>query len=79
MNCPSDRQSLHKKKVCLVCNFLYSGFRIKRFSTAFAYFQHLIFEIVDFIAPLSLILEGWFTIHFDSNYVEKKRGVKLFP
>ena len=30
MNCPSDRQCLYKIKVCLVCNFLYSGFRTKR-------------------------------------------------
>ena len=50
-----------------------SGFRTKRFSTVFAQFQHLVFEIVGFIAPLSLILEGWVTIHFNSNYVEKKK------
>ena len=49
MNCPSDRQCLYKKKICLVCNFLYSGFQTKRFS-AFAHFQHLFFEIVGFIA-----------------------------
>ena len=38
----------------------------------------LVLEIVGFIAPLSLILEGWFTIHFNGNYVAKKIGVKLF-
>ena len=75
MNCLSDRQCLHKKKVCLVCNFLYSGFWTKRFSTAFAHFQHLVVEIDGFIAPLSLILEGCFTIHFKK---EKKEGWNFF-
>ena len=57
----------------MVCNYLYSGFRTTRFSTTFAYFQHLVLKIVGFIAPLSLILEGWFTIHFNGSYVEKKK------
>ena len=58
--------------------FQVSGLRTKRFSTAFGHFQHLVFEIVGFIAPLSLILEGWFTIHFNGNYVEKKKRGEFF-
>ena len=67
---PQTDSDCIEKKICLVCNFLYSGFRTKRFLTAFAHFQHLVFEIVGSIAPLSLILMVimW----------RKKRGVKLF-
>ena len=57
---------------------MYSGFRYKRFSTAFAHFRHLVFEIVGFIAPMSLILDGWFTTHFEGNYMEKTKTGETF-
>ena len=53
-------------------------FRTKRFLTAIAHFQHSLVEIVGFIASLSLILEGWFTIYFNSNFVEKKKWGETF-
>ena len=47
---------------------------VKDFQIAFAPFLHLVVEIVGFIAPLSFILKGWLTIHFNSNFMEKKKG-----
>ena len=68
MNCPSDRQCLHKKKVRLVCNFLYSGFRTKRLLIFNIWFSKLLLHCSTGINPRR--------VHF--NYVEKKKGVKLF-
>ena len=48
------------------------------FQQLLAHFQHLVFEIVGFITQLSIILEGWFTIHFNGNYVEKKKRAETF-
>ena len=48
------------------------------FQQLLAHFQHLVFEIVGFITQLSIILEGWFTIHFNANYVEKKKRAETF-
>ena len=39
----------------------------------------MVFEIVGFITQLTIILEGWFTIHFNGNYVEKKKRAETFP
>ena len=48
------------------------------FQQLLAHFQHLVFEIVGFIAPLLSILESWFTIHFNTIYVENKKRCETF-
>ena len=72
MNCPSDRECLHKKKFVWFAISCIQVSQLTDFQQLFAYFQHL------FFAPLSLILEGWFTIHFNGNYVEKKKRGETF-
>ena len=41
-------------------------------------FQPLVFGTMRFIAPLSIMLEGRFTNHFNSNHVLKKRRNETF-
>ena len=53
-------------------------FQTKILLTSFANFQNLVFDIVGVIAELSSTFEGWFTIHFNGNYVEKKKRCETF-
>ena len=46
------------------------------FQQLLAHFQHLVFEIVGFIAPLLSILEGWLNIH--SNTIGEKKRCETF-
>ena len=78
MNCPSDRQCLHKKSMFGLQFPVVRFPKLIDFQQLLAHFQHLVFEIVGFIAPLLSILESWFTIHFNTIYVENKKRCETF-
>ena len=44
----------------------------------FTNFQILVFDIDGVMAPLSFTFEGRFTIHFNRNYVQKKKRGETF-
>ena len=49
-----------------------------RFFTFLTNFQKLVFDNDGVIAPLSFPFEGQFTIHFNHNYVERKKRGETF-
>ena len=66
------------KNISFGLEFAVVMFQKNKIFISFANFQNLVFDIDGVIASLSITFKGRFTIHFNCNSEEKKKGVKLF-